>query len=217
MTDNIFVQPVSPQAVSHINLPFEVHLTVVNTPGTDIQRFVSLCQEIGAKPLLIELSRGNHTQQLMLSKLLLSDQLDTVLKTSKDYDCLLSQQAYRTSRLKIELPLQYSEIYRANTSAMPGLYYEWHGKVNLSRNKDLLSLCESHGAHLSRNSLKNEQGMRFITVRELDSKAVFLDRIEALQKDLKDGAWDIVRQQFEYCVFDDNCVLDQGWLSQSLL
>ncbi|MBI3729287.1 MAG: hypothetical protein HY254_13255 [Burkholderiales bacterium] len=216
MHKNISGQPAFASAAPHAMLPFEIHLTVANAQEADVPGFIEFCGEIKAKPLLIELSRGMHTQQLMLSKLLMADQLDAVLKVVKDYGCILNQRAYKTSRLKIEIPLQYAEEYKKSVAMSSDVYYEWHGKINFSRVDDLLRVCATHGVHLSRNSLRNEPGTRFVTLRELGSKAVFLLRVEALQKSLKDSVWTIMHERFEYCIFDDNCALDHGWLNQSL-
>ncbi|MFZ6639610.1 hypothetical protein ACO0LL_07675 [Undibacterium sp. TC4M20W] len=216
MRENISGRPAFVSVACQTMLPFEIHLTVANAQEADIPGFIEFCGEIKAKPLLIELSRGTHSQQLMLSKLLMADQLDAVLEVAKNYGCILNQRAYKTSRLKIEIPLQYAEEYKENVAMSSDVYYEWHGKINFSRVEDLLRFCENHEAHLSRNSLRNEPGMRFVTLRESGSKAAFLRRVDALQKGLKDSVWTIMHERFEYCVFDDNCALDHGWLNQSL-
>ena len=91
-------------------------------------------------------------------------------------------------------------------------YFEWHCKINYTQIDELLELCQKHKVHLSLNSLRNESNIRFITLREFGTKQEFNLRILALSNDLRSGDWTILKQQSEYCIYDNNTFLDNGWL-----
>ena len=92
-------------------------------------------------------------------------------------------------------------------------YYEWHGKVEYLQPEKLEALCKVHKAHLSLNSLKGESNTRFITLREFGNRQTFVNNVLKLTQILS-GEWTIFKQQSEYCIYDDNILLDKGWLPQ---
>ncbi|NUN99434.1 MAG: hypothetical protein HUU01_02325, partial [Saprospiraceae bacterium] len=91
-------------------------------------------------------------------------------------------------------------------------YFEWHCKINYIQIEELLGVCEKHKVHLSLNSLKNETNVRFITLREFGAKWTFGQRIAVVLSDLQKGGWTVLKQQSEYCIYDNNNFLDNGWL-----
>ncbi len=80
--------------------------------------------------------------------------------------------------------------------------------------KVLLTICQDNEVHLSKNTLKNEENTRFITLREFGNKDAFEQRITNLLENLQKENFIIQKQQAEYCVYDDNIMLDKGWLSK---
>ena len=76
-----------------------------------------------------------------------------------------------------------------------------------------MQICNTHRAHLSSNSLKNEDNLRFITLREFGTKQQFESRVQNILNALHKG-WDIIKQESEYCIYDNNVFLDNGWLPQ---
>ena len=93
-------------------------------------------------------------------------------------------------------------------------YFEWHGKIHLKEEKLLDQICEDHKVHLSLNSLKGESDIRFITLREYGDIDVFQDRKNSLINCLEGNNWQVLKEQSEYCIYDDNNYLDAGWLPQ---
>jgi hypothetical protein len=194
-------------------IPFEIHLTVesLNTDGQE--KFAEFCLKHDAKPLLIELARGDNMQQPMLTKVIYTESLDDVLKISTRYSNLLRQNSFKVNRLKIETMPEYATLFDDGEAGTFAKYYEWHGKINYERPVELLALCEKHKAHLSINALKNTPNIRFITLREFGDNNTFNTRIKELTTDITAGGWQLLKQQSEYCIYDNNCFLDNGWLT----
>ncbi|MDO1451734.1 hypothetical protein Q0590_36005 [Rhodocytophaga aerolata] len=193
-------------------IPFEIHITTKDLPKTKIDLFVNICVQNGGKPLLIELYQGECISQPMFSKVIYSDNLNTVMAQASNYTHLLHQYGFQTKRIKTEIPASCVDTVQIPTQ--PGFtpYFEWHGKIEVNRIDQLLELCSSYKAHLSRNSLKDEKQTRFLTLREYGSKEIFQERIDAVVSRLAQGGWQVLKQQSEYCLSDTNIDLDKGWL-----
>jgi hypothetical protein len=194
--------------------PFEIHLTVGYSPEKQISHFVDLCLANAAKPLLIELSSGEQVSQPMFNKIVYKKNLKEALTTATEYARLLDSNAFQVKRLKIEIPSDYVDKIQNDEQDIFKSYFEWHGKTEFNRAEQLNELCLRHHVHLSLNSLKDAVSTRFITLREFGAKSVFEQRIKRLLNDLKKGGWRILKQQSEYCLYDDNIFLDKGWLPQ---
>jgi len=195
-------------------IPFEIHIT---TAGLSIEKkddFISFCFQHEAKPLLIELSKGDFISQPMFSKVVTLKNFQEILKESTQYSLLMNLNGFVVTRLKIEVPADCSHLFEHDKFTMLNKYFEWHGKIRFCNVEKLYSLCDIHKVHLSLNSLKNESDKRFITLREFGSKDIFQARIANLVLDLTHGNWELSKQQAEYCIYDNNSFLDNGWLPQ---
>jgi hypothetical protein len=192
-------------------IPFELHITINDLPANRTNQFVNSCAEQEAKPMLIELSRGQHLHQPMMNKVVYAHSLEHALQHARNLCETLQQQAFGIKRIKIEVPA--SEAHH-DFDLAPGFqpYFEWHGKVTYERANNLLDLCTIHQVHLSLNALKKEQLTRFVTLREFGNIATFEHRVQQLILALEAGLWPVVKQQAEYCVYDNNVLLDNGWL-----
>lgn len=194
-------------------IPFEIHVTTGFLPTDREQEFSKYCESVGAKALLIELSRGEFTQQPMLSTIVYTDRLDSVLSTATTLSESLIEQKFGVKRLKIEVPAINADMFLDEPGDFDR-YYEWHGKITYENTEELQEICQKHKVHLSINALKNEVQFRFITLREYGNKQRFEQRIHLLLKDLKTGNWEVNKQQSEYCIYDNNSYLDKGWLPE---
>lgn len=194
-------------------VPFEIHITIAGLSEKRIDSFVHFCHQHEGKPLVVELARGACIHQPMLSKVIYGESLSAAVTTATTYAQLLNALAFPVKRIKIEIPASYSEWIRNQVAQTGENYYEWHGKVPFFKAAELQNICLNHQAHLSRNALKGEVPTRFVTLREYGPKAVFEQRVQALTDALAAGGWEVQKQQAEYCVFDTNTSLDQGWLS----
>ena len=191
---------------------FELHITTHDLSAADVERFIACCVQLEAKPMLIELARGAYAHQPMLSKVLKVQTLTDAVVAARKMCETLRKNNIAVRRLKIEIPSADShEPVGIGAGFTP--YFEWHGKVPYTHPKALQALCLKHTAHLSRNALKNETGTRFVTLREFGTKETFEGRTHQLIQALETEGWPVTKQQSEYCIYDTNVDLDNGWLS----
>ncbi len=195
-------------------IPFELHITTTDLHQNQIGSFVEVCSLNGGKPLLIELSQGEYTRQPMFNKVILVNEVEEAIKSAFDYAQVLNASGFQTTRVKIEIPSNCVKLVQESQETAFEPYFEWHGKILFNRVNQLLELCAIHKAHLSKNALKDDNTTRFITLRELGTKEVLEQRIDRLTNDFAKDGWDILKQQSEYCLYDTNMILDQGWLPQ---
>jgi hypothetical protein len=194
-------------------LLFEVHLTTRNLSEVELQAFESFCAYIGAKPLVIELSNGEHYRQPMISKVFRCDHPSQIYTHVDELTAAFKQADFPITRVKIEVPL---EIIREVKDLFPDFtqtYFEWHGKLQDDRLDALWRKCAAHNAHLSRNALKNDPHRRFVTVRDYESLTVFKERVQELKAALQEENWIFSKEEFEYCIYDSNVALDKGWIN----
>lgn len=192
-------------------ISFEIHITVEPQNSADTNIFTQICSELGGKSLLIELAKGENSQQLMMSKCVLGENLEEILEFCKIDCALFASKSFVPNRVKIEVDFNCADLFAEKNRHN---YFEWHGKIELKFYDELFEICRRHNAHLSRNSLKGENDFRFITLREFGQKAVFENRVSSLIGDLQKYNWKIVKQESEFCVFDSNISLDRGWLEK---
>jgi hypothetical protein len=199
--------------VSIRKIPFELHITIDNLLHAELDGFLRFCNRHEAKPLLIELSRGDFIHQPMFNKVVFFETLEDALKEATAISLALNAGKFNVKRLKIEVPSDYSALQNEFKSNYQP-YFEWHGKVDCHQSDVLLELCLQHQVHLSVNALKKEANTRFVTLREFGNKTVFEQRIKNVIDALRAGGWPVIKQQSEFCVYDNNVFLDNGWLPQ---
>jgi len=193
--------------------PFEIHITVEALPTSRLPAFVEVCQQLHAKPLVIELARGATATQPMLSKVVRRQSLAEALAVAAADAEFFRLHDLSATRLKIETAPYYSHLAASASNSAHLPYFEWHGKVAYERTDILLALCLEHKAHLSRNALKDQANTRFITLREFGAISIFQARVVALTTALHQQ-WPLLKQESECCLYDSNTALDAGWLPQ---
>lgn len=192
------------------NYPFEAHLTVGPLSPWKEWDFIQICEELEAKPIFIELQRGQHWQQPMATKVLQAkDTAEAIIK------CLpiamrLNAKGYKVLRTKLECPAQLAgSVFPA--AGFDG-YFEWHGRIRLEQSVKLLEICARHGAHLSQNALRHDPDHRFVTLRTYLTQQDFQDKLAQLKAELLSAGFIFQKERAEYCVHDSNFRLDEGWL-----
>lgn len=192
-------------------MDFELHLTTQSIDNEKIVHFIDVCESLYMKPLLIELARGVYCQQPMATAHFQGD-IDSVLAFANELSSCFAEQGFPIIRVKVEVALLALNI-GAFLSIQHDCYFEWHGKLKLHHTTELLQLCNQYNAHLSHNALKGEKDLRFVSIRQFVSdKQKFINFVNCFVNKLELGGWDIIKQQFEYCIYDSNDLLDKGWL-----
>ncbi len=200
---------------------FEVHTTVdLRLP---VERFVADCASLGLKPILIELPAGDAPSQPMTSAYYRSTTLPGVMSTALEVAAELGRAGHAPIRLKVEAAPTNADVPETDASAalLPeGNYFEHHLKVLVRGEAELSALGEAamaNQAHLSSNSLRASDGgpsTRFLTLRSygVGRHAAEL-RADALQQAVEGLGVELLKRIGEYCVYDDNLSLDDGWAS----
>lgn len=196
------------------HIPFELHVTLSDIKTTQINFFTELCNKLEGKPLLIELAQGQFCKQPMFNAIVHHHDVSFAINNAKKYAIQLAENGFEVNRLKIEIPAYCSEQFDDEQNLQNVDYFEWHGKIDFTRKNILLDICAAHKAHLSKNSLKNNNSQRFITLREFAGKHIFENRVTTLIASLQKNGFEVHKQQAEYCIYDTNIILDKDWLPQ---
>ncbi|MDO4878447.1 MAG: nucleotidyl transferase AbiEii/AbiGii toxin family protein [Neisseria sp.] len=198
---------------------FEIHLTV-ETDHARLEHFEQICRESGGKALLIELPHGIYTSQPMLSAWAGGDGMSGALAAMAVWEKRLTDAGFPVIRRKVEIPADEAARWLA---AFPhtasGGYFEWHGKVRFREYhiadgmNSIISAQNSGLAHLSRNALRGSPNCRFLTVRHYGGEDTFRRKVQNVldwTATVRD-AIELIKSQYEYCVYDDKTELDKGW------
>lgn len=180
---------------------FHVTLNAVTPERQDL--FLALCERSGVKPVLIRLSKGEHVDQPMITAMQQAENLDEALRLMEAHLLEFADHGFRIVRTKAEIDPARNEDYLDERN-----YYEWHGLVRCDDDEALRRVCESLGAHLSRNALI--EGQKFITVR-IHDKDEFYRSVGAIASALRRADFVLLKEKFEYSVHDSSIELDKGW------
>lgn len=190
---------------------YEIHLTTAALAEAQWPAFERFAASIGAKPMVIELARGTHPVQPMLT-LCRAGAIDEVIAFAQRLAGQAAQAGMEVVRCKIE------------QDASPGMpapaggrhhYVEWHGRLAVAEHQrvELAALCAPFGAHVSNNAIRGGD-IRYLTLRDPGGPAGLRERVAHLCELLGARGWTIQKQQWESVVFDSNLLLDAGWLEQ---
>jgi hypothetical protein len=201
---------------------FEVHITVRALEAQRLHPFRAWCAARGRKCISIVLARGAHVEQPMASWRRSAATLPIVLAEAQACARELEQAGFDPVRVKIEadphnhdVPLHDAEAAEHNAEN----YFEHHVKLLRAAAAErawLMQVCGTHGAHLSRNALRETadgQEERFVTLRCYRAGRTTAEgRLQALLGALHSIGERIVEIESEYTVHDSNLGLDAGWL-----
>lgn len=191
---------------------FEVHITTRSMQGNEIEEFIEFCKSNSYKPIVIELEGGEIQEQPMISKVIRTTNADVFNSELGEIKNNFLNNSYPINRIKIEVPLSFAYLGEKIFPNYRGKYGEWHAKIRYENEEDLEKLIKDSRIHVSRNSLKGERNQRIITYRHYG----FLDQFENMVANLfwfvKMRGFEIVKDEFEYCIYDSNKSIDKGWI-----
>ncbi len=189
-------------------MTFQIHITLKEFDLNSKSQFLNLCEEEKVKPLIINLPQGNFITQPMFTKLVDTLTLEDALNISNHSIETFKQNNFSIARIKVEVQPENDYLFEYVKSDNFKPYYEWHCKIIVQREQLLEELCNKNNAHLSLNSLDNT---KYITIREYENKDKFYTDVKDFESKLLLGNWEIVKQKFEYCIYDSRLELDSGW------
>lgn len=196
---------------------FEVHLT--GNFISDAAILKEIVAASGWKLLCVQLSRGATPLQPMIT-FRRRGTLKDVLAYSRQAVETLSPVGFDTTRVKVEVDACNSAVPSTDDQLeFEELYFEHHIKLLLSDNADIQQLGligEGHAAHLSKNTFRQRKDgnqERFITARHYRmGRSSSMMKLDQLLADLRILPHPILEVESEYCVYDSNQRLDDGWL-----
>ena len=196
---------------------FETHLTVAGH-AADLREWAG---RHGMKYLRIELDRGDHPSQPMLTRRA-SGTLAGELQATADVRRRLHDAGHSVVRTKIEAAPGNADVPTtdADAEALPkGLYFEHHVKLLLDpafADEMLTGRTEHLAARLSRNALKvRPDGFRerFLTQRCSGvGRANARRQLDQLLAEVARLRLDVLKVEEEFVVYDSNLGLDHGWI-----
>ena len=200
---------------------FESHVTVEALPPDQVKKFQDACLEIGVKPILIELSRGDTPVHPMTAGKHRGRLPDVIEYLENDVAAHLRHRGFKVSRIKVEAAPWNEEIPLTNTEAeqCPDNYFEFHLKVlldSMERYDELAGICEQHVTHLSSNAFKKREDGKleyFTTMRCYNmGRTVAQVEFTGLAPAIKMAGFETCSEVCEYTVYDTNLSLDDAWL-----
>lgn len=200
---------------------FETHLTIA--PLDSQAEFRAWCERQNLKYVEIELARGSSVHQPMATWVHAQrTSLADVAQAGRSLAKSASEAGFKVTRLKIEAAPSNQDIPITSEDVVhhsPQNYFEHHIKVrrdSQARLEQLTEVSQHAGAHLSRNARRKCEGRfeeRFVTLRHYgmgrnESNLALRRLIQSIQE-INEF---IVEIESEYCVYDSNVALDDGWL-----
>ncbi len=194
-------------------MEFQFHITVREFKLDDKEKFIKLCEDERVKPLLIVLNKGNHIDQPMFTKNVESNDFNEANEEIEAIVKRLHENGFEIVRKKVEVSPKQESYFNNPLNKNSKPYFEWHGKVKIYDIPMVEKLCKDLGGHISRNSLDEQGKVRFITVREYESKEKFHERVEKLVFILNENSIEMIKEKYELCIYDNKEELDSGWVS----
>jgi len=188
---------------------YQFHITFDNFETTKKQDFINLCLNSNVKPVMIVLPKGDYINQPMFTKLVSYDSFLAAKENVQETINTFTSAGYKLMRVKAEISPEHAETFQIPQPDFEP-YLEWHCKVIVNDLDAVEGLCREFGGHLSRNTLDEAGKEWFVTVRQYE-KAVFDKSVDILLNELNSKGIKIIKQKFEYCVFDSKLELDRGW------
>ncbi|UHA75193.1 hypothetical protein [Paenibacillus sp. 481] len=194
-------------------MEFEYHLTINDLKLDEKEAFMSICQSEQVKPLMIVLDQGHYITQPMITGVTQCADFQAANIEIERVATAFRNNGFTIVRKKVEIPPQEEKYFYEPIVQHSKPYFEWHGKVEVDDVAKLKNCCASHGGHISRNSMNANGKVRFITVREYEGPAQFYSRVDQIHTILQQNNIELIKQQYELCIYDSREELDSGWIS----
>ena len=163
--------------------------------------------------MLIVLDKGEYINQPMITGIVHSTNYEEVKNVIEEVGAKFRDNGFTVVRTKVEIPAKEETYFDSRCCrAQSKPYFEWHGKVYVDDVAVLKQLCADSGGHISRNSLNADGKVRFVTVREYESAEHFYGRVGEIHTILHTNKIELLKQQYELCIYDSREELDRGWI-----
>ena len=197
------------EVINMSEILFQFHITTCVLSETQKIRYQEICKQYAVKPVFIILPKGQYIQQPMFTALIYGKYFDEAYQKSQYITDAFEKAGFPAKRVKAEVFAENADLASIPDDSCFKPYFEWHCKVEAD-NLDLIkNLSRKFEGHVSENTL--ETGTKFITIREYGCKELFYSKASQLSQALKQNNIPIIKEKFEYCIYDSRLELDQGW------
>jgi len=189
-------------------MEYEIHITV---DSNDIEKFKKVCQKIGAKPVLIDVTSSKQLMTSSKHKGVDKEYVSELMWMLRH----LRGNGFHVSRSKIE-------IRPEKVKHKDFKYYESHIRLTLPKDFDktqLINLCAKNKFHLSRNLFKSDDvyDYQMITYKDKFLSLVEFNRIiDNMKAELQRLNISFDKIEIEECIEDSHEKLDHDWLNQKI-
>jgi NTP pyrophosphatase (non-canonical NTP hydrolase) len=224
-------------------LPFEIHVTVevdleigdedvVNSWSGSISDFRYDCEDIGVKPIVIdlEINDGSVLKDVMTSSKFFGDNR-TAYEESERIVKELKDRGYKVVRNKIESVPWHpaAPVISTGREIENGCYFESHIGIIINNdekrslnhfvneflmNSDEVELTGT--AKLSQNFFKKNDDGKFVNMLTYRSNTCgrikFQSEVEMIKSLLEEYCYDYEKVEIEYAVYDTNVTHDAKWI-----
>lgn len=185
---------------------FEIHVTV---DSSNIESFKKDCNEIGCKPVLIELDcKEQKLEQLMTSQKFRGRNWKNEVNNIRNK---LINKKYNISRIKVEINPQI--LFEESIK-----YLESHIRVKINNNQEeiLSLLCSKLNFHKSKNKFKKIDKDNYYLMCTYRTYDLNLEKFNFIVNEFKQNLdkfyikYDKI--EIEGCILDTNETLDKNWI-----
>ena len=204
-------------------MPYEIHITVSNPEGIDIDTYKKDCATIGVKPILLALQDKKGAK--IMSDVMTSSRIygtnNDALVEMKRISNELSNMGYNVIREKIEASYwhQKAPFREDGDTKMPqGCYFECHLNIECTEDRmpELSDIALKNDCHLSSNVFKMFDDGSFtimMTYRNYnDVYEDFKEKLEIIKADLFAKRFKVEKEIAEFSIYDTNLSHDSKWL-----
>jgi hypothetical protein len=183
---------------------YELHVTVQPERVLDFAKF---CEAIKAKPLYIQLNRGEHKDQLMLAATHMLQDDGEALAWAHDFADVVIKPHFSITRVKLESrlvegPNEYYEAHWKLDFKYDIPYWMCETKKFLADHPELLfsrNLFDTRIHYLSQRIYGSEDHLAASTTFNTSGVAINF------------GGLPLVKTHYERAVYDSNPSIDAGW------
>ncbi len=199
-------------------IPYEMHVTVHIEPER-IPAFVTKCEEIGVKPIVLDLQIGSTTVvDVMTSSVHFGSNRSAYEEVRRIANDLMDGN-FAVVRQKIETVPWHPASPKEPSDKMPkDCYFESHLAVvctDLTVNM-LTEVARVYDAHLSKNAFKkldDQSYVMMVTYRAYDGTlSSFKKHLEDLKAHLELRSYQVEKEIIEFSIYDTKVSHDAHWI-----
>lgn len=204
-------------------MPYEIHITINQENGLNVDKFKEDCKTIGVKPIVLALQDRNSNKvmdDVMTSSKIYGNNGHAFEEMKRISNSLISL-GYNVIREKIEASYWHTKapFKEDGDVKMPdGCYFECHLNIECSKDKldKLNQIAKSTNCHLSKNAFKIIDENKFtimMTYRSYEQMFEDFDNhLSFIKETLFFNRFKLEKEIIEFAIYDTKINHDNKWL-----